>query len=410
MVDFDAMSVLPYGARLKEFFDYLATRRAREAVGVSDQANVWEVFRHDESIQVLSDHATFTSDKTALIPEDQRRLATAIRGNFTSVDPPLHTKMRAVVNKAFTPRTIADLEPRIRLHATNLLDAALAEAGEGGEFDLGQQFSSQLSAAVIASLFGIPDVDHKRFWSWSDALLGSRPFGDLGSMDEAGMRRIGELIQEAGEYVIGHVQRCRADPGDDLTSRLAHIEVDGKPLEDDEIFGTIGMFLIAGHMSTSLVIGNTMMCLDEHPAAMAEVRADPGLLPKTIEEVLRWRPALVRDQRVARVDTELGGVSIPAGANVCVWLASANRDERHITDGETFDIHRETVPHRTFGHGIHYCLGAPLARLETRIAMELLLTRSSELSVPRDDGVEFHRSIGLLGPIRLPVVFREANR
>ena len=410
MVDFEAMTTLPYDSRIKELFDYFETRRTVEAVGPSEQPNVWEVFRHDEAMAVLSDYETFTSDKTALIPEDQKQLAQAARGNFIGVDPPLHTQMRALVNRAFTPRVIADIEPRVRHLAEKLLGAAL-DGGEGEvTFDLSQDFSSQLSAAVIAELFGIPEADHKTFWKWSDALIGSRPFGELGVVDEAAMRRIGEMLREASEYMLAHISERRARPGTDLTSTLTQVEVDGKRLADDEIFGIIGMFLIAGHMSTSLLIGNTVMCLDEHPDAMAEVRERREALVPAIEEVLRWRPALVRDQRVARHDAELGGILIPAGANVCVWLASANRDERIFDDAATFDIHRSPNPHRAFGKGIHYCLGAPLARLETRVAMECLLDRSSELTVLSDAGIELHRSIGLIGPVRLPVSLRVAGR
>ncbi|WP_194890952.1 cytochrome P450 [Catenulispora pinisilvae] len=409
-MDFEALTTLPAAERITEVFAYFADRRAHEAAGPSSQPNVWEVFRYEESMAVLSDYQTFTSDKTALIPEDQKRLAQAARGNFIGVDPPLHTQMRALVNKAFTPSTIAKLEPRIHDLSENLLDEVFGAAEPGGQagFDLAQDYASQLSASVIAELFGIPQADHKVFWTWSDGLIGSRPFGELGTVDEEAMRKIGELLEEASRYLLAHVAERRADPREDLTSTLAGVEIDGRKLQDDEIFGIIAMFLIAGHMSTSLLIGNTVMCLAEHPEAMAEVRADPGLLPAAIEEVLRWRPALIRDQRVARVDTVLGGTPIPKGGNVCVWLASANRDEQVFADGARFDIHRDPNPHRAFGKGIHFCLGAPLARLESRIAVEGLLRRTSDIT-PRD-GVALHSSVGLIGPVRLPVSATLAER
>ncbi|GAA2262300.1 cytochrome P450 [Streptomyces atrovirens] len=409
-MDFEALTKLPADARIKELFAYFEDRRAHEAAGASSQPNVWEVFRYDEAMAVLSDHETFSSDKTALIPEDQKRLAQAARGNFIGVDPPLHTKMRSLVNKAFTPGVITRLEPRIRVLSDNLLDTVFGEAGPGDEvrFDLAQDFASQLSAAVIAELFGIPEADHKVFWTWSDGLIGSRPFGELGTVDEAAMRRIGELLTEASNYLMAHIADRRTTPRDDLTSTLARVEVEGRRLADDEIFGVIAMFLIAGHMSTSLMVGNTVTCLLEHPEAMAEVRADPGLLQPAIEEVLRWRPALVRDQRVATVDTVLGGTKIPAGGNVCVWLASANRDERVFTDGARFDIHRDPNPHRAFGKGIHFCLGAPLARLESRIAVEGVLGRTRDIRVL--DGTVLHPAVGLIGPVQLPVACRVADR
>jgi cytochrome P450 len=229
-MDFEALTKLPADARIKELFAYFEDRRAHEAAGASSQPNVWEVFRYDEAMAVLSDHETFSSDKTALIPEDQKRLAQAARGNFIGVDPPLHTRMRSLVNKAFTPGVITRLEPRIRVLSDNLLDTVFGEAGPGDEvrFDLAQDFASQLSAAVIAELFGIPEADHKVFWTWSDGLIGSRPFGELGTVDEAAMRRIGELLTEASNYLMAHIADRRTNPRDDLTTTLARVEVEGR--------------------------------------------------------------------------------------------------------------------------------------------------------------------------------------
>lgn len=402
-MDTDVVTTLPYASRMKALFDYFAQRRAVQAVGASEHANVWEVFRYAETMQVLADHDSFRSDKRALIPEDQPHLAMVARGNFIGVDPPLHTQFRALVSGAFTPRMIARLEPSIETYARSTLDAALQRAD--GSFDLTQDYSSRLSAAVIAELFGIPDADHEMFWGWSDGLLGSRPFGELGVVDEVAMRKVADLVRDASDYAHAHIRSKRSNPGADLTSSLTQMEIDGVRLSDDEIMGVIGMFLIAGHMSTSLLIGNTVMCLDEHPEAMAAVRAEPRLLPSAIEEVLRWRPPLIRDQRVAARDVQVGGTVIPQGASVCVWLVSANRDERQFADGERFDIQRDPNSHRAFGHGIHYCLGAALARLETRIAVRTVLDRLPALAVLRDGPVEFHRSIGLLGPVRLPVSY-----
>jgi cytochrome P450 len=406
MADFEGMTSLRYDTRLKVLFDYFAERRAVEAVGPSEQTNVWEVFRYAEAVQVLGDHETFSSDKRALIPEDQPHLAMAARGNFIGIDPPLHTKFRSLVNRAFTPRIVGQLEPRIRQTADQLLDNLVDTTGTSGSVDLGLQYASQLSAGTIAALFGIPRADHTMFWRWSDGLLGSRPFGELGVVDQVAMRRLGELVREASEYLLVHIAERRADPKDDLTSRLTEVEVDGKRLDDHEIVGVIGMFLIAGHMSTSLLIGNTIMCLDEHPDAMAAVRADRALLQPAIEEVVRWRPPLVRDQRVARRTVEIGGTTIPAGGNVCVWLASANRDETVFPAGDRFDIRRDPNPHRGFGHGIHFCMGAALSVMETAIAVDALLRRFDDLSVMRDGPVEFHKSIGMIGPVRLPVTFQ----
>jgi cytochrome P450 len=399
MVDFEQLVTLPYDIRTKELFGYFAESRITAPVRASYQDNVWEVFGYDQAMQVLRDFENFSSDKTSMIPGQFAELAQAARGNFIGLDPPAHTSLRSLVNTAFTPRVINAMEPNIAFLARDILDRALAA---GRSVDLVQDYASQLSSAVIAELFGIPRTDHSMFWAWSDGLLGARAHGSLGGADAQAMSRLGALVAEAGAYLLGHIAAKRDAPGSDLTSDLTQVEVDGRRLEDQEIFGIIGMFLIAGHLSSSLLVGNCVLCLDEHPEMrqQAKVHFDPFL-----EEVLRWRPALIRDQRVTRKAVELSGVSIPAGANVCVWLASANRDEHYFTAGEEFRPGRSDAAHRTFGHGIHYCLGAPLARLEARIAMSVLFERVEEISVLRER-VRYHPSIGMLGPVELPVEWR----
>jgi cytochrome P450 len=423
MVDFDALVKLPPAQRIRELYEYFDGQERLGAVATGGIADTWEVFRHEEAMAVLSDFETFSSDKTGRIPEEQAQLARAARGNFIGLDPPLHNQMRALVNKAFTPRVVADLEPRVREIAEALLDEAVATAraarqdeagGEVVTVDLARDYASRLSAAVIAELFGIPQADHERFWTWSDVLIGARPVSPDGTVDQAELDRFNAMILDASAYLMTLIAEHRKEPGGDLTSQLTQVEVDGERLVDDEIFGIIGMFIIAGHVAASVLIGNVLMCLAEHPDAMAEVRADESLLPGAIEETLRWRPPLVRDQRVARRDAEVGGTTIPAGKSVCVWLAAVNRDERIFADPDRFDIRRSPNPHRSFGKGIHYCLGAPLARLETEIALTTLFRRTEELTVLPDAGdgfpaLEFHASVGLIGPVHLPVALRLAE-
>nr|7AYX_A Chain A, Cytochrome P450 113A1 [Streptomyces filamentosus NRRL 15998]7AYX_B Chain B, Cytochrome P450 113A1 [Streptomyces filamentosus NRRL 15998] len=400
--DLSALTRLPFDRRIEEFFMYLGGRRGTEAVGESREPGVWEVFRYDEAVQVLGDHRTFSSDMNHFIPEEQRQLARAARGNFVGIDPPDHTQLRGLVSQAFSPRVTAALEPRIGRLAEQLLDDIVAERGDKASCDLVGEFAGPLSAIVIAELFGIPESDHTMIAEWAKALLGSRPAGELSIADEAAMQNTADLVRRAGEYLVHHITERRARPQDDLTSRLATTEVDGKRLDDEEIVGVIGMFLIAGYLPASVLTANTVMALDEHPAALAEVRSDPALLPGAIEEVLRWRPPLVRDQRLTTRDADLGGRTVPAGSMVCVWLASAHRDPFRFENPDLFDIHRNAGRHLAFGKGIHYCLGAPLARLEARIAVETLLRRFERIEIPRDESVEFHESIGVLGPVRLP--------
>ncbi|MEU6482646.1 cytochrome P450 [Streptomyces sp. NPDC046887] len=402
MTDLSVLTGLPFDRRIHAFFAYLADRRATEAVGEGREPGVWEVFRHQEAVQVLGDHRTYSNDMNHFIPEDQRRLARAARGNFVGIDPPDHTRLRGLVSQAFSPRVTAELEPRVKRLAERLLDDIVEDRGPTAPLDLVAEFAGPLSAIVIAELFGIPESDHPMISEWARALLGARPAGELGVADEAALRNVADLVDKAGAYLVHHIRERRAHPRDDLTSRLATTVVDGRALDDEEIVGVVGMFLIAGYLPASVLTANTVMALDEHPAALAEVRARPALLPGAIEEVLRWRPPLVRDQRLTTRDAELGGRVIPAGSPVCVWLASAHRDPLRYDDPDRFDIHRPAGRHLAFGRGIHYCLGAPLARLESRIAVETLLSRSERLEISRDGSLEFHESIGVLGPVRLP--------
>lgn len=394
---------LPFSERIGSFYGYLEERRAAEAVGPSEQTGVWEVFGYDQAVQVLGDHETFSSDMNEFIPEDQQQLARAAQGNFVGIDPPRHTQLRGLVNRALTPQMMAGLEAGIAKTAEQLLDRIAVVPGEPAAMDAVTDFASPLTATVIAELFGIPESDYPMFSAWAGALMGTKPPEEMGIADEAAMGGAADLVRQAAEYLSTHIRDRRARPGTDLTSALVLAEVDGQTLNDDEIVGVIGMFLIAGHLPASLLIANTLMCLDEHPGAFAEVCRTPEALRGAIEEVLRWRPPLVRDQRITTRETALGGRILPARSMVCVWLASAHRDASRFERPDEFDIRRGTGRHLAFGKGIHYCLGAALSRLETRIAITALLNRYDRIRVDRDRGVKFHSSIGVMGPARLPV-------
>ncbi|MEV8635087.1 cytochrome P450 [Streptosporangium sp. NPDC051023] len=409
-VDLQALARLPWRQRITESFAYFSAGRQAGAAAAGNQPGVWEVFRYDEAVRVLSAPETFSNDFSAFIPKDELLLAAVAQGNLAGMDPPRHRRLRSLVNKAFTPREVAALTSKIEKKARLLLEDALAATSTEGEIDVVREFASPLSATTIAELFGVPASDQPDFWRWSDAMLGARPQGSLGVPDEEAMRRKAAIVLEAGQYLLAHIDHLRAHPGEDLTSRLTTAEVDGERLSDEEILGLIGMFLIAGHLPTSAWIGNTVMCLDEHPRVADGLAGDLSTLPAVLEEVLRWRPPLTRDQRITKRDTELaGGLEVPAGAMVVVWIASANRDPEQFATPDVFDPHRsQPVQHLTLGKGVHFCIGSPLARLEARIAMETLLEHCPRPAVVRHDDIEFHSSIGVLGPVRLPISLRGA--
>jgi cytochrome P450 len=215
-------------------------------------------------------------------------------------------------------------------------------------------------------------------------------------------------MRDMNTYFLDHIRSRRLHPSDDLTSRLVQAEVDGERLAYEEIVGFVGLLLIAGHITTTATLGNSVVSFQENPDAAAEVRADPPLLPLAIEEVLRLRTPFPRLARFTTTDAEVAGTRIPAGQVVMPWLAAANRDGRVFADPDRFDVHRRPNPHLTFGHGVHFCLGAPLARLEARVALRLLLERYRDIHLAADEPVEHRNPWTMVAVTRLPLEVRPA--
>jgi cytochrome P450 len=381
-----------------EFLAWLEASRAHGQVHFDDRQQCWQVLGHPEAVAVLSDPAVFSSDLTALQP-DQDDFVLFQRGNIVRMDPPQHRKLRTLVSQAFTPRVVADLEPRIAELTTQLLDRA------GDRFDLVDALAYPLPVIVIAELLGVPTADRALFRRWADALFAQEidPDESLRDAGERALVAVAPTMHEMNAYFLDHIRSRRAHPGHDLTSKLVQAEVDGERLADEEIIGFVGLLLIAGHITTTATLGNSVVCFQEHPDAVAEVRADPTLLPGAIEEVLRVRTPFPRLARMTTVDTEVGGVPIPAGQVMLPWLTAANRDERVFAEPGRFDVHRTPNPHLAFGHGIHFCLGAPLARLEARVALRLVLERYRDIAVAAGEQVEHRNPWTMVAVTRLPL-------
>ena len=239
---------------------------------------------------------------------------------------------------------MAGLEPRIAELTTQLLDQV------GERFDLIDALAYPLPVVVIAELLGIPTSDRALFREWADVLLGQEvdPDQAVAEASEQAVAAVAPTMREMNAYFLDYIRSRRANPGTDLTSKLVQAEVDGERLADEEIVGFVGLLLIAGHITTTATLGNSVVSFQDNPDAVAEVRADPTLLPAAIEEVLRVRTPFPRLGRITKVDTEVGGVPIPAGQIVLPWLAAANRDERVFAEPDRFDIHRKPNPHLTF--------------------------------------------------------------
>jgi cytochrome P450 len=386
-----------------DFLAWLDDSRRRGQVHFDNKAQSWQVLGHPETSAILSDPGVFSSDLTALQPK-QDDLELFQRGNFVRMDPPQHRKLRVLVSQAFTPRVVAGLEPRIAELTTQLLD----EVGE--RFDLIDALAYPLPVVVIAELLGIPPSDRGQFREWADALLGQEvdPDQAVAEVSEQALKAVAPTMRQMNAYFLEYIRSRRANPGTDLTSKLVQAEVDGERLADEEIVGFVGLLLIAGHITTTATLGNSLVSFQDNPQAAAQVRADPMLLPPAIEEVLRVRTPFPRLGRIATVDAEVRGVLIPAGQIVVPWLAAANRDDRVFTEPNRFDIHRKPNPHLSFGHGIHFCLGAPLARLEARVAMRLLLQRYRDIEVASDGQVEQRNPWTMVAVTRLPLQVRPA--
>lgn len=383
----------------RELFSWLRTMRDEHPVR-EDDYGVIHVYRHDDVLAVASNPELFSSELGRLRPESSP-LSQEI---LSVVDPPLHRKLRRLVSQAFTPRTVTELEPRIVEFAGRLLDEV------GDRFDLVHDYAYPLPVMVIAELLGIPVADRPLFRSWSERMLSIEVDNavELQFGDESGEeyeRLVKDPLRQMHAYLQEHVDDRRAHPGDDLISCLVRAEVDGDQLTDRQITEFGGLLLMAGHVSTSMLLGNTVLCLEENPEVAAEARADRSLVPGLIDEVLRYRSPITVMARVTTRTTAVSGVTIPANRMVMASVVSANHDERHFPDPERFDPRRNPNQQVAFGHGIHYCLGGPLARLEGRIALNALFDRFADIRIAPDAEIEYHPD-GLFGARTLPVVVR----
>jgi cytochrome P450 len=351
--------------------------------------DAWLILDYEGVKRALSDHDTFSSR----VP--------APRNWFLFFDPPQHTKQRGLISRAFTPRTVANLEPRIRELSRQLLDQSIGR----GEMDLAADYSVPLPMKVIAEMIGIPAADWPRFKRWSDGILKisyTRSGGD--EADQA----LGEFLavtSEMSDYLTDRIAQRRARPSDDLLTRLVEAEVDGQRLAQEEVLGFFQLLVVGGQETTTNLINNAVLCFVEHPDQFARLRAAPELLPLAIEEVLRHRAPLQWMMRTPRHDVEMHGQTIPAGTLVLAVIGSANRDPRQFHDADRFDLTRDPNPHLAFGHGIHSCLGAALARLEARIALTDLLQRLKGLALASDGPWQPRQALHVLGPSRLPIRF-----
>ncbi|MFB4287336.1 cytochrome P450 [Nonomuraea sp. ATR24] len=389
-----------YGIPEQHF--WLHGPRSGPPVEFDPASGMWNVYGYPELHEVLGDPATFSSDTMRVVPKGlvPEVEEFSLDGFITQIDPPAHGKLRRLVSSAFTRKIVADLEPRIAALTHELLDAAR----ERGRLELVTDLAYPLPVIVIAELLGVPATDRALFKRWADALFQRDTKVSLTEPDERQLAQRQESLRpwkEMSDYLAGHAAERRARPRGDLLSLLVEAEVDGERLPDTQVVNFAIVLLLAGHVTTTMLLGNTVLCLDAFPEQQDRARADRSTIPAVIEESLRYLTPFAALGRATTREVELGGVKIPADQLVMAWLGSANRDPRQFPDPDMFDPGRDPNPHLAFGRGIHFCLGAPLARLEGRVALNILLDRLPSLRTDPDDPPELMPAPTMTGVRRL---------
>ncbi|WP_414529729.1 cytochrome P450 [Nodularia chucula] len=338
----------------------------------------WMVFRYEDIKRVCTDWQTFSSQ----VPQPSEQVDLTQSLNYT--DPPKHQSLRSLVAKVFTARRVAELAPRITQITHELIDKVQGK----NRIDFVQDLAIPLPVIVIAEILGVPVEDRADFKHWSNGIILSDP----------------TALQYMGDYFRHLLEQRRQNSGKDLISDLIAAHEAGETLTAQELVDFCILMLVAGNETTTNLLGNTLLCFKEYPEAFKRLKREPELLPLAIEEVLRYHSPLQGTERFTKVATQLGGKTIPAGQMVLVWIGAGNRDETQFDRPDEFVIDRNPNPHLSFGNGIHFCLGAPLARLESKIMLSAMLERLPNIHIEPNATLEFIPSMAMYGVKSLSVL------
>lgn len=398
---------------MKDPFPAYAVLRAQEPVMFDERTNLWVVTRYDDVKAVFEDWETFSSENAQKPVRERGPQAKKImdEGGFTAYSglsartPPEHTRIRKVVQRAFTPRRYKAMEPYIRENVASLITAMLARPERDG--DIVRDVAYDLPTITILTLFGLFDeptakerIDQFKSWSEARAVM---TWGDLD--DEAQVPYAHKLV-EYWQECQALVATAHAEHGDNMLGDLVRAQDEGDPISDHEIASVAYSLLFAGHETTTTLISNCVRVLLAHPDQWAKIVEDPPLIPAAIDEVLRYSGSIVAWRRKALKDAEVGGVAIPAGAELLLVMGSANRDEAKFPGGDTLDIERPNArEHLSFGFGIHVCLGNMLAKLQARIALEELVRLAPNLKLVDPEGIDFLHNLSFRVPTAVPVTW-----
>lgn len=376
--------------------------RESEPVHHDEVVNRWVLTRHDDVVKVINDRSLSQDPRNAADGTYMSLYRTQLNtddGDYQPsilfLDAPDHTRLRGLVTKAFTPRAVERMRPRIQEIVDELLDAVADQDG----FDLMDAFAMPLPTVVIAEMLGVNAADQADFKRWSDESILS--FNPMISDEER--ERANAAFTAMDEYLAGAVGERRETPGDDLISSMIAVEEAGDQLTNAEIVTMTSLLLTAGNVTTTDLIGNGVHALLEYPDELQKLRDDLSLIKNTVEEILRYDSPIVQTVRVTLSDTNLEGCPVSTGQSVVPLLAAANHDPAVYPDPHRFDVTREDIHHQSFGGGVHYCLGAPLARLEAEIGIGTLVQRFPNLRAA-DEPLEWRKLPSFRGLIKLPVL------
>lgn len=372
-------------------------------ITVENDYPLWLITRYEDAIALLKDPRITKMKSKVQAPDQEPALLidkiaalNTIGEHMLTTDPPIHTRLRSLVSKAFTPRLIEQLRPRVEEVTNELLD----KVQHAGKMEFVNDFAYPLPLTIIGEVLGVNVEDREQLRIWSNLLF-------EGYTTEENFHEVSAAADGFIEYLRRTFEERRATPGDDLISKLLEVEEAGDKLSEKELYSMVFLLLVAGHETTVNLIGNGLLMLIQHPEQMARLKREPELIHSAIEEMLRYDgPTATSTIRFALEDIEIGGVTIPRGEEVLIITSSANRDERKFEDADKFDITRKDNRHLGFGHGIHFCIGAPLARLECEVALTTILRRlpNIRLDIPENE-LPWRLSILTRGLMSMPVAF-----
>ncbi len=368
--------------------------RAEAPVYWNPQIGFWALSRHKDVLMGFRSPELFSNRMGVSLEPSASNIKAEDMMSFLGMDPPRHTRMRALVSRGFTPRRIADMEPRIREIAVGHIGSFI----DKGRCDFIRDFAGKFPMDVISELLGVPEPDRDELRSWADTVV-HREDGVL-DVPQAGLEAAIRMIG----YFNKHIEAHQRQPSDDLTSALLEAEIDGDRLEPREVLAFLFLMIIAGNETTTKLLGNAMHWVSKNPEQRALVTENHELIPRWVEETLRYDPSTQGLARVAMQDIELEGQKIRKDDRVFLLIGSANRDETIWDDPDRFDIMRSTNASLAFGQGTHFCLGASLARLEGRIALEEVMARFPKFEIEHERSVRVH-SINVRGFAEMPMEF-----